>query len=284
MSLLRQRMLDDLRLRNYAIRTQDSYIWSVARFARHYGRSPEELGPEEIRAYLLHLTEERGLSPSTLRIAIAALRFLYSVTLQRHWELHVVLPFPRRERKLPVVLSRGEVARLIGATRSLRDRSLVMTAYATGVRVSELVHLEVAHIDGERKVIRIHHGKGAKDRVGLLPPDLHHTLRDYWRQCRPDRWLFPGAKSGRPLSVSAVQKIFQLTGARAKIQKRVTPHCLRHSFATHLCEDGVDLVTLRDLLGHSNLQTVQIYTHIADPSLDGKRSLDLLGGLDLDPR
>jgi len=283
MTLLRRRMLEDLRIRNYAQGTQEQYIWHVRRFARHFGRSPEHLGLEHIREYQLYLVDERKLSVSTLKIAVSALRFLYTVTLRQRWDLRYI-PYPRSERRLPVVLSRDEVARLLGATRNLRDRALLMTAYSTGARSSEVVGLRVKDIDGRRRVLHIRRGKGHKDRFLPLFPRLHRVLRAYYREHRPaGPWLFPGATSGSHLSQPMVRQACLRARSRAKISKRVTSHALRHSFATHLLEGGIDLRTIQVLLGHASLATVQFYVHVTSKTVGAERTgLDLLHTLDFD--
>ncbi len=282
MTLLRRRMLEDLHIRNYAPGTCEQYICHVARFARHFGRSPERLGLEEIRAYQVHLLEECGLSISTLKIAVSALRFLYTITLRRNWDLRYI-PYPRSERKLQVVLSRGEVARLLNATRGLRELALLMTAYSTGVRVSELLNLQISDVDGERRVIHIRQGKGRKDRYVPLFPRLHETLRSYYREFRPGPWLFPGASPDRPLGIHALNGLCRRARERAGIEKRVTSHVLRRSFGTHLHEGGVDLRIIQVLLGHASIRTVQVYTLISSKAIGAERTgLDLLHALDID--
>jgi integrase/recombinase XerD len=261
MTPLRQRMLEDLRLRNYSPRTEEIYIDHVARFARHFGQSPERLGPEEIRRYQLSLIEG-GVSWSQFNQAVCALRFLYGVTLKRSWKVAQV-PFAKRPKRLPTVLSPEEVARLLHAVSNRKHRLLLSTIYAAGLRVSEVVGLQVGDIDSRRMVIRVRQGKGRKDRLVMLSPQLLEGLRAYAGWYRPRLWLFPGTDRARPLSVSAVQKVCTRARKAAGIAKSVTPHTLRHSFATHLLEGGADLPLIQAMLGHSDIRTTTRYTHVA---------------------
>ncbi len=261
MTALRQRYIGDLRLRNKSPRTIETYVLRVSLFARHFGRSPELLGPEQVRAYQEHLIA-RQVSWSTFNQAVCALRFLYQVTLGRP-ELIAHLPFARRPRKLPTVLSPEEVLRLLKAALPGRDRALLQTTYACGLRLQELLGLQVADIDSARLVLHIRHGKGQKDRLVPLSACLLEVLRDYWRECRPATWLFPGLKSTQALTDGTVQRICRRTARRAGLTKRVHPHTLRHSCATHLLEAGVDLLSVQALLGHSHFNTTAKYLHIS---------------------
>lgn len=261
MTALRQRYIADLRLRNKSPRTIETYVLRVSLFARHFGRSPEVLGPEHVRAYQEHLIAQ-PVSWSTFNQAVCALRFLYQVTLGRP-ELIAHLPFAKRPRTLPTVLSPEEVVRFLEAALSGRDRTLLETAYACGLRLKELLGLQVRDIDSARLVLHIRHGKGQKERLVPLSPRLLQVLRDYWRAYRPATWLFPGAKATRALTNSAVQRICRRTGQRAGLSKRVHPHTLRHSCATHLLEAGVDLLSVQALLGHSRFQTTAKYLHVS---------------------
>jgi integrase/recombinase XerD len=261
MSPLRQRMIEDLRLRNYAPKTQQIYLDHVGRFARHFDRSPEALGSEEIRTYQLHLVEQ-GVSWSQFNQAVCALRFLYRVTLKREDAVEHI-PFPKQEKRLPSVLSPEEVQRLLGAVENRKHRLVLMVLYAAGLRVSEAVHLKVEDIDSARMVIRVRQGKRRKDRLVMLSPVLLEELRRYWRWYRPPLWLFPGSDAATPLSISAIQKVCQRARRAAAIQKQVSPHTLRHSFATHLLEAGTDLRMIQTLLGHESVRTTERYTHIA---------------------
>jgi site-specific recombinase XerD len=270
MTPLRQRMLEDLRVRNYAPKTQEVYVLQVARFAKHFGKSPEELGPEEIRRYQLSLVE-RGVSWCQFKQAVAALRFLYRTTLKRD-EVVEFLPYPRSEKHLPVVLAPEEVAALLRAVSNRKHRTLLMTIYAAGLRVSEAVSLKVEDIDSARMLIRVRQGKGRKDRLVMLSPVLLEALRHYARWYRPALWLFPGVDPKRALTVGTVQKLCQSAARQAGIAKRVTPHTLRHSFATHLLEGGADLRLIQTLLGHANVKTTEGYTHVATPRIQATLS------------
>jgi integrase/recombinase XerD len=261
MSPLRRRFIDDLRLRNKSPRTIETYVLRVVQFAKHFGRSPEQLGPDHLRAYQQHLLA-RGVSWSTFNQTVCALRFLYNITLGRPDSI-VHLPFAKRPRLLPTVLSPEEVVRFLEAALPGRDRTLLELAYACGLRLKELLGLSVADIDGARLVLHIRHGKGQKERLVPLSPRLLDVLRDYWRQYRPATWLFPGVQPALALTGGAVQRVCRRTARRAGLSKRVTPHSLRHSFATHLLEAGVDLLSVQALLGHSHFNTTAKYLHIS---------------------
>jgi integrase/recombinase XerD len=275
MTPLRQRYIDDLRLRNYAPRTIDTYVSQVASFAKHFGRSPELLGPNEVRDFQLHLLERR-LSWSTFNQAVCALRFLYGTTLGRPEQLPL-LPFGKRPKTLPCVLSATEVLRLLKAAQPGRERLILQVAYGCGLRLNELLHLQATDIDSARMVIHVRHGKGAKDRLVPLSLRLLEELRVYWRMTRPRTWLFPGKKLGKPLNASNIQRRFSQLVKRADLSKRCSMHTLRHSYATHLLEAGVDLLTLKALLGHNSLQTTARYLHVSTHRLVQTPSLlDLL--------
>lgn len=275
MTPLRERFVDDLRLRNYAPRTIATYVAKVARFAKHFGRSPEVLGPEDVRAFQLHLLERR-VSWSQFNQSACALRLLYGMTLQRPEELPFI-PFGKRPKKLPCVFSPEEVVQLLAAAKPGRERMLLQTTYACGMRLGEITRFEVSHIDSARMVVHIHQGKGAKDRLVPLSPRLLEELRSYWRCYRPTRWLFPNAHQTGPLCDGSVQRLFQRARKRAGISKPASMHTLRHSFATHLLEAGVDVLTLQKLLGHRQLSTTALYLHLRSDYLRQLPSLlDLL--------
>lgn len=271
MTALRQRMLADFAFRNYSPKTQKVYISHVARFARHFGRSPEQLGPEDIRGYLLHLVQAKKVSWSFFNQHVNALRFLYRITLGREWMLPHI-PFPRQEKRIPVVLSLEEVTRFLQAVSNLKHRAVLMTTYAAGLRVSEVVGLRLEDIDSARMIINVRQGKGRKDRVVMLSPVLLDLLRLYWRAFRPRHWLFPGEKPEHPLSQRSVQRVVQCARKAAGLQKHVTTHTLRHSFATHLLEAGTDLRLIQTLLGHTNPRTTALYTHISRARLEATKS------------
>jgi integrase/recombinase XerD len=258
MTPLRQRMQHDMQIRNLADNTQQSYLLQVSSFARHFRRSPEVLGPEEIRAWLIHLREERKLAPSSLSPAIGALRFLYRVTLKRPWS-DEDFPLPKKPFRLPVVLSLEEITTFFESIASLKQRTILMTAYAAGLRVSEVVHLKVTDIDSQRMVIRVNQGKNRKDRYVMLSPRLLEILRLYWHEAHPREWLFPGDIPGQPITRSAVALACRIARKRSGIQKPITPHSLRHAFATHLLETGTDVRRIQLLMGHRSLSTTAKY-------------------------
>jgi len=238
-SPLRRRMIDDMMIRNLSPSTQQSYLYAVAKFSRHFGRSPDRLGLEEVRAYQLHLIAQQR-SWSHINQAVCALRFFYGVTLG--WSdafEHIVAA--REPQKLPVVLSADEVVRFLEAVPSLKTRSALTTAYAAGLRASETVGLKVGDIDSERGVIRVEHGKGGKDRYVMLSPQLLRILRAYWRLAKPAAWLFPGRQGDRPVGTATLQAACRVAAREAELGKPVTVHTLRHSFATHLLEAGTDI-------------------------------------------
>jgi site-specific recombinase XerD len=263
MTTLRQRMLEDMQVRNLSPHTQRTYLEQITRFARHFHCSPTGLGPEEIRAYQLHLRNDRHLVVTSIQVAVAALRFLYRVTLKKAWDIEDVIPAPRVQRRLPVVLSPEEVARFLDSLPGLRYRAMLATCYGAGLRISEVLHLKPADIDSRRMVIRVSQGKGQKDRYVMLSPRLLALLRAWWHVARPRHWLFPSPVPTRPLSRNAVERACQRARRRARFAKPVTPHALRHAFAVHLLEAGTDLRTIQLLLGHRSLATTARYLHIA---------------------
>ena len=273
MTTLRRRMMEDMQVRNLSLHTQDAYVQQVSQFARHFNRSPELLGPEEIRSYQVYLTNERKLAPSSVNIAIAALRFLYKITLHKDWSLEEVIPTPKTPQKLPIVLSPEEVLRFLGSVRSIKHRTILTICYAAGLRVSEAICLKVTDIDSQRMVIRVEQGKGRMDRYVMLSSKLLQTLRDWWRVDRPKGWLFPGDAVDSQTVEWACQKAHR----RCRIPKPITPHCLRHAFAVHLLESGTDVRTIQLLLGHRNLATTATYLRIATTKVCSTKSpLDLL--------
>src|SRR5215468_3348197 len=238
MTPLRKRMLEELQRRNYSPHTIQSYLHSVEDFARHFGKRPDELNEEHMREYHLHLIHDLKLATNTVVARIAALRFFFVKTLRRPY-VQVDLPHPKREKRLPTVLSHEEVGRLIDSASNLLHYTILLTLYATGVRCAELCNLKVADVDSQRMVIHVRQGKGKRDRDVPMTPKLLETLREYWRWMKPKTYLFPG------------------------INKHVSPHCLRHSWATHLLESGEDLRKIQLLLGHSDLETTSVYLHLS---------------------
>jgi site-specific recombinase XerD len=280
MTPLRQRMIDELRIRNYSPRTVKTYVMHVARFARHFKRSPEQLGAEEVRAYQLALIDQ-GASWPSFNQAVCALKFLYRTTLKCQWSIQDV-PYARKPRKLPVVLSQHEVLCLIEAIDHPMHRVALATAYASGLRVSEVASLRIEDVDSARMILHVQQGKGLKPRIVPLSEVLLGLLRDYWRQGRipglQSPWLFPGNPPSNHLHVTVLQKACREACRAARLTKHVTPHVLRHSFATHLLESGTDLRTVQALLGHAYLSTTVIYTHVQRRLVTATRSpLDCLG-------
>jgi integrase/recombinase XerD len=277
MTSLRQHMTEDMQVRNLALNTQTSYLQQVSLFARHFNKSPELLGPEDIRAYQIYLTNERKLAPGSVLIAVAALRFLYKVSLKRDWPFEDVIPAPKKPQKLPVVLSPEEVLQFLGCIDSTKHCAILTTCYAAGLRISEAVCLKTADIDSQRMVIHVDQGKGQKDRYVMLSPTLLEILRTWWRVNKPRHWLFPGDIPGRHISKDAVEQACQKTHQLSGIRKPITPHSLRHAFAVHLLESGSDVRTIQLLLGHRSLATTARYLRIATSKVCSSSSpLDLL--------
>ena len=277
MPSLRQRMTEDMQIRNLALNTQMSYVQQVSSFARHFNKSPEELGPEHIRAYQVYLSTERKLAPGSVAIAVAALRFLYKVSLHKDWPFEDVIPAPKKPQTLPVVLSPEEVVQFLGSVGNTKHRAILTACYAAGLRISEAVHLKPTDIDSQRMVIRVDQGKGQKDRYVMLSTKLLEILRNYWRSVRPKGWLFEGDASGQPITTNAVEQACQKARRLSGIRKPITPHSMRHAFAVHLLESGTDLRTIQLLLGHRSLTTTARYLRIATIKVCSTSSpLDLL--------
>ena len=275
---LRQRMLEELQRRNYSSRTIRLYLRHVAEFAKHFHRSPDQLGAENIRQYQLFLIQEKKLAWSSYNQIVCALRFFYAKTLNRAFLLEEI-PFPRTEQRLPLILSREEVARILTAPLHLKTRAPLMTIYAAGLRRSEAARLRVNDIDSARMTITVRQGKGQKDRVVMLSPVLLQTLRQYWRHNKPKQWLFPGENPDQPISDNDIFGVFHNAVRRAGITKKVSPHSLRHSFATHLLESGTDLRTIQILLGHRSLKTTARYLHVSQQHV--RATASPLDGLNL---
>jgi integrase/recombinase XerD len=277
MTPLRQRLLEDMQIRNLSVNTQRSYVEQISRFARHFNQSPLTLGPEEIRAYQVYLTNEKKLAPGSIAIAVAALRFLYKVTLKKDWSVTEIIPAPKIPQTLPVVLSPEEVVRFLDSVKKPKHRTILTTCYAAGLRISEAVRLTAAAIDSQRMVLRIEQGKGQKDRYVMLSPKLLAILRDWWRVSRPTHWLFPGDRPDHPITRNAVEHECQEARRRSRIPKPITPHSLRHAFSVHLLEAGTDVRTIQLLLGHRSLATTARYLRIATSKVCATSSpLDLL--------
>ena len=283
MTPLRQRMLEDMGIRNLAENTQSAYLQQIAAYARYFNRSPDQLGPEEIRTYQLYLMQVRMLTPSSICVATGALRFLYKVTLKRTWAVEEI-PMPKRPRKLPEILSPEEVMHFLNAITNHKHRAILMTAYAAGLRVSEATHLKVTDIDSQRMMLRVEQGKGMKDRYVMLSPRLLDILRTYWKSARPTRWMFPGEVPGQPITREAVGLACQKARRDSGITKPITPHSLRHAFASHLLESGANLRTIQLLLGHRSLATTARYLKVATSTVCATASpFDLLPKFDPPP-
>jgi site-specific recombinase XerD len=259
-------MREDLQLRNYAPETIENYLRCVAHFAQYFRTPPDRLGPEHIRQYQLYLVHEKRMSWSRVMQIVCALRFLYRTTLRQPWMI-AYIPHPKRPKTLPILLSPAEVAALLQAPRRLKNRAILTTLYAAGLRVSELCHLQVTDIDSARMVLRIRQGKGQQDRYVMLAPRLLSLLRQYWQQYKPRPWLFPGHDPAQPITRKAVYLFCRQAGVRARLGKVVHPHMLRHAFASHLLEAGVDLRRLQLLLGHQSLRTTSHYLHVSPHAL-----------------
>ena len=276
MTPLRQRMLEDMGIRNLAENTQSAYLQQIAAYARYFNRSPDQLGPEAVRTYQLYLMEVRALTPSSICVATGALRFLYKVTLKRAWAVEEI-PMPKRPRKLPEILSPEEVMHFLNAITNHKHRAILMTAYAAGLRVSEATHLKVTDIDSQRMMLRVEQGKGMKDRYVMLSPRLLDVLRTYWKSARPTRWMFPGEVPGQPITREAVGLACQKARRDSGITKPITPHSLRHAFASHLLESGANLRTIQLLLGHRSLATTARYLKVVTSTVCATASpFDLL--------
>ena len=266
MTHLRQVMVDELQRRNYAKTTVQYYIQAVERFAKHFHRSPDQLNQAHLREYQAYLLRDRKLEPRTVKLHVSALRFFFVKTLKRRYLLDDI-PYPKVPRRLPIILTVEEVTRLIDAARTLTDRTMLMVLYSTGMRNAEMRSLQVKNIDSRTMLIHIERGKGGRDRYVPLSATLLETLRVYWRWMRPKTWLFPGTIAGwradKPITPKVVWDACQSAATRAQIEKRVSAHVLRHSYATHLLEAGADLRTIQLLLGHVKLEHTVIYLHLS---------------------
>lgn len=262
-----QRMADDMKLRNFSQSTIDAYTYHADKFCQYFGKQAEQLGPEEIREYQLYLVNEKKSSWSSFNQAVCGLRFLYQVTLGRPWAIKHI-PFGKRPKKIPAVLGDDEVQRLLACVPNLKHRTVLLVCYAAGLRLSESTHLRIPNVDGQRLQIHITNGKGRKERLVPISPRLLLKLREYWRQARSSNYLFPGRTPDTPLSSATIQKACKQAVRQSRILKAVTPHTLRHSYATGLLEAGVDLLTIGRLLGHRSFTTTLIYLHVRRPHLD----------------
>ena len=278
MSPLRRRMIEDMTVRNLSPATQRSYVHAVARFSQYFDKSPDRLGLEDVRAYQVHLAS-KGIAWASFNQTVCALRFLYGVTLARA-EMPERIAYAREPRKLPVVLSAEEVVRFLEAVPGLKSRAALTTAYAAGLRVSEVVALKNRDIESKRMVIRIEHGKGGKERYAMLSTQLLRILRAYWRLARPQHWLFPGRDPVHPIDQTVLHAACRSARQAAGLEKHVTVHTLRHSFATHLLENGTDIRIIQVLLGHNSLSTTARYTQVSTSTI--QKTMSPLDRLDLE--
>ncbi len=268
---LRCRMIEDMRVRGYAPKTIVAYVRCVALYAQHFRRSPALLGAEEIRQFQVHLVVHEKVAYGKHAMFVAALRFFYNVTMDKP-VLVQKIPHPKVERRLPVVPGRDEVLRFLAAIPNIKHRAVLTTCYAAGLRVSEAVSLKIHDINGTRKIIHVHQGKGRKDRIVPLSETLHEVLREYWRAVQPRTWLFPGRDPDRPLSTRSIQYVCQRARQRAGLHPKLTVHSLRHAFATHLLDAGTSVRVIQVLLGHRSLATTQTYTRVSMREVVGTRS------------
>jgi integrase/recombinase XerD len=276
MTPLRERLIRTIQLRRFSQHTQDAYVRAVAALAQHYHRSPDQLTAGQVQEYIHYLLTERRFSWSTVNVHSSAIRFFYGVTLGRS-DISAAIPPRKTPRKLPEIFSREEILRLFECAHNRKHRTIMMTAYSAGLRVSEIVNLIPEDIDSDRMMIRVRDGKGEKDRYTVLSPRLLTELRRYWVTYRPQTWLFPGMIPGRPLTTASVARFFQDARQAAGIKKAGGIHTLRHCFATHLLESGVDISTLQQLLGHASISSTVLYLHLTAKLLEPARNpLDLL--------
>ncbi len=278
MGKYRDRMAEDLALRQYRPSTCRNYIRCTRNFIAYFMRDPEDLGEEEIRKFLLHLKQEENAGPENLKLYVAAIRFFYTHTLRRPEEI-LTIPYPKVPRPLPDILSGTETIRLLNAVESIKHRAVLMTTYGTGMRITEACSLQGDDIDSTRGLIHIRDGKRGRDRYVMLSHRLVVCLREYWKQTRPPKpWLFPGNKPDRPVSAASVRSALQKAANTTGLRKRITPHVLRHSFATHLLEAGEDIRTIQVLLGHGSIRTTARYTQVSTTHIGKTKSpLDLIG-------
>lgn len=266
MDTLREKMLAELQLRGITPRTQTAYLREIGKLENYFNRSPEELGEEEVKEYLVHMLEDRGLSSGTYKYYAAGIKFLYRTTLNRG-EVVEKIKYPKAKIKLPVVLDLSEVRTILSVMENLKHRAVLTVTYSAGLRVSETAHLKVTDIDSKRMMVRVRQGKGGKDRYSILSKTALECLRQYWRAYRPKDWLFEGQKEGSHICYTSIRQIFVEAKERAGITKPVGPHSLRHAFATHLIEAGTSLHHVQLLLGHKSPKTTTVYLHVSKMNL-----------------
>ena len=276
MGKFHDRMEEDLRIRGYSPDTCKAYLTCMRQFVAYFMRPPDELTIEHVRQYQVHLIGGSKVSYSKLNQTVAAVKFFYGVTLKKDWRIDLI-PYHKTPRRLPEVLSVEKVAAVLDSLSNLKHRAILMTLYAAGLRAREVLHLKVTDIDSHRMVIRVDQGKGRKDRYVMLSSRLLKLLREYWEKYRPQTWLFPNPRRDKPMSTKAVNRIVAAAQKAAGIRGRVFPHLLRHSFATHLLEQGTNICVIQKLLGHRCLRSTSRYTHVAKNYLHQTRSpLDLI--------
>ena len=282
-SVLRQRMIDDMRLRNLSQNTQDAYIRAIKNFSLHFHISPDRLTYDDVRTYLLQLTS-RGLQAQAVNQIACALRFFFGVTLGKE-DVSKYIPLARRPDKLPAIMTGSDVLRFLNSAGNIRDRALFSLIYAAGLRVSEAASLKIADIDSQRMIIHVRQGKGHKDRMVMLSAQLLAILRNYWKVEKPPIWLFPGADAGKPLTTRSIQRAFRKIALGSRIERNISVHTLRHSFATHLLEQGTELRVIQELLGHSNIETTTRYARVGVSMIHRATSPleSLMGSLRLPP-
>ncbi len=263
---LRDQMKMDMELKGFSAKTQDAYIRYVKTFVEYFGKSPVQMGENEIRQYLHHLITEKQISTSHINVIHSALKFFFTTTLQRQWN-NIKIPRAKSPKKLPIVLDGSEIKQLLDVTVNPKHRAILMTTYAAGLRVSETANLKVKDIDHKRMQIRVNEGKGKKDRYTILSAVNLKLLRDYWTLYRPNTWLFPGESPDKPITTRTIQRVFETNREKAGIIKPATVHSLRHSFATHLLEAGTDIYHIQRLMGHSSPKTTSIYIHVKQEDL-----------------
>jgi integrase/recombinase XerD len=278
MGKVKEKMKQQMEIRGLSARTRESYLADIEQFVRHFMKSPDQLSLDDIHDYQQHLIRDRKYAENTINQHVAALKFLYRSTLKRDWNIEMI-PYHKRSKKLPVVLSRDEVKMLFKATENIKHRAMLLTLYSTGIRASELTHLKVSDIDSKRMLVRIEEGKNSKDRYVRLSEKLLEFLRSFWinQKTKPKTWLFPGYGDDSPLSRHSVQKMILKLKDKTSIKKHVTTHTMRHTFATHMLESGVDIRRIQLMLGHRSLRTTAIYLHVASNYLhEAKTPLDTL--------
>ena len=276
METFKEQMQGDMVLRNFSPHTQEAYHRAARDLERHFNKPPDRLRRNDIKSFLLSTVQTRKLSQSSLRITHAALRFLYETTLKKRWVMDKI-PYPKTARKLPIVLERSEVETVLMSAGGLKQRAMLMVTYSAGLRVSETAHLKITDIDSKRMLLRVEQGKGKKDRYTLLSRRTLETLREYFKKYQPKHWLFPGGIPEQPISIATIQQAFKRAKRKSGITKPASCHTLRHSFATHLLEAGVDLYNIQLLLGHTSIKTTTIYLHVSKKNLS-----KIVSPLDLD--